>query len=599
MPESFEYQLKLDSTGFVAPAQAAAKAEADVEAGAKTMAAALKEATAAVNPWTTAAKSAAADVSALGEATKQAGNAAVTFGPPVKGFGQFLNELSAGRAAAAATREAAGGVEEMGKSAGAHAPKVRTLGDYMREIPSLGKAAGAGSRDAGLGLMLMGQMADDAEYGLMAVRGQIPGLIMALGGSAGLAGAVQLGTIALGGMANMLAGEYKKAWDDMVGNTAYDKLLARNEQLVEQHDRMLASLRAGAGQKGDREAEGAAAGTGYDKQHRAMLQERFDAKKAELALEHDIARAKLDSLKGAEKAIALNALEKEQAAQKLEMERQFYAERLANLKNATGMTGNRHEDEKRLRQLQEEQRELALKPDDAKSEKEKRRAAELPGAVQAERTRVDSARAAFDAESAALRKVESEQGLLGRRGQLGDMRTQRVVDDERKKAEDETFRKHDEARKRQLEDPRHADNRAQAESERTDKLKSEAERRGVDTTKNGWALKLRDSIVNRPGPAGGDEGDDDDEDGGAPRSGRGRSAGRIRGVIAPGSYQRDRSGRRVDMGLRASRELQDPRIAARGRPSGEQQLSPGEKAILKTLTDIYRETRKQNSPKKA
>lgn len=501
--------------------------------------------------------------------------------------------------AAMALANVGNGMAEMGRVAETHAVKVRTLGEYMKQIGPIGAQAKSGFSNAGMGVLMLSQTMDDLQYGMAATVNQIPGLIMAFGGSAGLAGAVQGTVIAFKALGGVIVNEYKKAWDQLTGENQYQKLIAQNEAVAESHERMLAALRIGAAQAGDRTAEGAAGMADYDKRHRAQLQERHEAKKAELAIEQEIAKQKLAGLEPAQKAVALNELEKKQAAEKLDMEKKFYQERLTNLKNATGYTGNRHEDEKRLRELQEEERALALKPDDTKTEKEKRRAAAIGGDITAERTRIDTARGMFDADSAALRKAEAEAKLLNKRGTLGDMKTQQVVDAEAKKAADARFEADKKARKEQLDDPNHPDNVAAAKREKLNKLKEEAERRGIDVTKNGWARKLGTSIARPPASsAADDEEDDDDED--APRRGRGRAAGRarIQGGVAAGSYQRDRFGNKFAMGKRGSDDTKDPRIANRGKAQGEVTMTKAEQAMLKVLSDIYRETRKQNSPKK-
>lgn len=48
------------------------------------------------------------------------------------------------------------------------------------------------SRGGGQAILVLGQIADDAQYGFRAISGQIPQLVQSLGGSAGLAGAVGL-----------------------------------------------------------------------------------------------------------------------------------------------------------------------------------------------------------------------------------------------------------------------------------------------------------------------------------------------------------------------------------------------------------------------
>jgi hypothetical protein len=597
----FEYTLGLNAEPFIGGAKAAETAEEkmtnSIVTGSKESAAAIKEMTAAVNPWTTAAKSAAEVTASVGAAVRNTGAAASSFGPPVKGFAQFLADLAAQKGAGEAVNGAASGVSSMGKEAAAHMPKVRTLAEYMRQIPGLGAEAKTGFSNAGMGMLMLSQTLDDAQYGLRGIMNNIPGLVMSFGGSAGLAGAVQVATIAFAGLAEVIVTKYKKAWDDMVGNTAYEKLKQRNEEMIEQHDRMLARLRGEAGQSGARAANDAADVAGIEDRTRKADQERFEQKKKELELDHQIAREKLAGLAPAEKAKALNELEKHQAAEKLELERRFYAERVENTKRLTGLTGDRHKDEAKLRALEREKRDIEIKPEDERRETEKRRMAQLPGLIQAEKTRLDSGRGALEGDQTELRRVEREKELQGRRNQLGDMRTQRTLDQEAERAAEQRRQESDAVMRRQLDSRFHPDNqRAAQEAEKAAKekqtasLKEEAQKRGVDTRQPGWGFRLRDSIL------GNAESDDNEEDEDAPRSARGRSrGGRIRGAISRDSYQRDRTGRVFAMGQRAADDTRDPRIAARGKPAGETQLTKGETAMLKVLGDMYKELRKQNS----
>lgn len=53
------------------------------------------------------------------------------------------------------------------------------------------------AKGAGMGLLMLGQMIDDAQYGFRSIVNNIPGVVMSLGGSAGLAGAVAIAGVGI------------------------------------------------------------------------------------------------------------------------------------------------------------------------------------------------------------------------------------------------------------------------------------------------------------------------------------------------------------------------------------------------------------------
>lgn len=539
----WSYTLGLDAKPFVAGAKEAKAAEQDMAQTIKSDAAAV----------TTAVRQEAA---AMGEVKTAVAQAA---GP--------MKELSAAAGAAASQLQASAG-------------KIQTTSAHLKEIGSAGQAAKGGLVNAGQGMLNMSYAVQDVQYGLKGIMNNVPSIVQSLGGSAGLAGGVGIALVALQGLASYIGNEFAKAWEQVDGTAMARDLAVRSEALAEEHKRKLARLVGESGQKGDREAEGVSQMLEANGKSRGRDAEKFEAKKAAMAAAQELAKEQANGITNvAEKAKALNEMEKRHAAEKLDAEKAFYAERLNNLKATTGFTGNRHEDEKRLRKLQEEKRAIDLMPEDERSEKTKRRAAEIDGSISAEKARVDYARSAYDSDSAGLRRVEEAIKLLSVKGQAGDLRTNRVVEEEKWKEQDKA--RADSNRKKNERDD------WQAGQDREAAAKEDKRKRLTDR-----AAALETKIADRVSD------DDDDEEG--PRAGRGGAAAgarRIRGVVARGSYQRDREGNA--MALRASRETRDPRIAQRaGREDGQQKPDRTLEAMRKLLAEIKSELRKTNSPKK-
>lgn len=84
-------------------------------------------------------------------------------------------------------------------SIGALATKTQSVHTGMESIQK-------GTSRAGYGFLMLGQMVDDAQYGFKSVVNNIPGVVMSLGGSAGLAGALGISGVAIN--------TWVKNWDD-------------------------------------------------------------------------------------------------------------------------------------------------------------------------------------------------------------------------------------------------------------------------------------------------------------------------------------------------------------------------------------------------
>lgn len=122
--------------------------------------------------------------------------------------------LEAARAEVRATTAAVAALEAQVREAGTVAIGAATvnLGGLGRaaagaapQLAAAGKAAG--KQGSALGFLLLSQAVEDAQYGFSGVVNNIPGIVMAMGGSTGLAGALSLGAVA--------ANQMLKHWDEL------------------------------------------------------------------------------------------------------------------------------------------------------------------------------------------------------------------------------------------------------------------------------------------------------------------------------------------------------------------------------------------------
>lgn len=117
------------------------------------------------------------------------------------------------------------------------------------------------ARGGGAGILVMGQMLDDAQYGFRAISGQIPQLVTALGGSAGLAGAAGLAANSINFLFKAY-NYYKEAIGEKESEEqAASRIRKLEAQAVESRRRIEAAVqqyRASREDKSQREEEGMA-----------------------------------------------------------------------------------------------------------------------------------------------------------------------------------------------------------------------------------------------------------------------------------------------------------------------------------------------------
>jgi hypothetical protein len=147
--------------------------------------------------------------------------------------------------------------------------------------------------NSGMGMLMLSQTLDDAQYGLKGVVNNIAPLVMAMGGSSGLAGALTVATIGINmGM---------KAWESWTGSTATAEYAAKS---MEAHQERLAAALRKAGDAGKAYGEFMSGLTAREEAGRAS-QDRFAAREERLLeLKNQQALANAEFLSGQEKLMA-------------------------------------------------------------------------------------------------------------------------------------------------------------------------------------------------------------------------------------------------------------------------------------------------------
>ncbi len=128
----------------------------------------------------------------------------------------------------------------------------QSLGIVERRLDAVGKTANAGAmglNNLGMRMLMVGQFADDMQYGLRGIVNNVPQLVMAFGGSAGIAGALSVVAVA----ANQAFGFIEESLD-RIGRTKLPQAISATQQLADAEKR-LGELRETNAKKGLTQSE--------------------------------------------------------------------------------------------------------------------------------------------------------------------------------------------------------------------------------------------------------------------------------------------------------------------------------------------------------
>lgn len=91
--------------------------------------------------------------------------------------------------------------------------QISRTGNTSEALPGKLNKVGKAGRDNSASLLMFSQGLEDAQYGIRGVLNNIPGLVLALGGTAGLAGGISIAAVALSQLLPLLAGTADESKD--------------------------------------------------------------------------------------------------------------------------------------------------------------------------------------------------------------------------------------------------------------------------------------------------------------------------------------------------------------------------------------------------
>jgi hypothetical protein len=159
------------------------------------------------------------------------------------------------------------------------------------------KATHRAAGGAGMGMLQLAQTADDAQYGMRGIVNNIPGLVMGLGGSAGLAGAFGLAVVggySLYKLIGVLTGDTAlQKWNEAQtkGWEAYGKALEQNLTRLRELRRS-EKLGDELAEARERETKAIKESIGYDKEKFAIMERQAQALANQRRLEDELTKAR-------------------------------------------------------------------------------------------------------------------------------------------------------------------------------------------------------------------------------------------------------------------------------------------------------------------
>ena len=153
-----------------------------------------------------------------------------------------------------------------------------------------GAAAGGGASNAGMAMLMFSQGLEDAQYGIKGVLNNIPPLVMAMGGSAGLAGTISIAAVSITQLTKVMAMLNKE-----------EELAAGNAARLAQYTKTTTKAVNDAEEAGRKQAEAINQQFDLMDQKREYDQRELSRKEKLAAAERDIQQAQLERLTGAER----------------------------------------------------------------------------------------------------------------------------------------------------------------------------------------------------------------------------------------------------------------------------------------------------------
>lgn len=211
---------------------------------------------------------------------------------------------------------------------------------------------GRGATNAGMGMLFLSQGIEDAQYGFRSIVNNIAPLVMSLGGGPGLAGVLTIVAVGF----NLVGKAAAEAMDAMSGRAEREQMIKNNTAREENNARIRAERKEARRLQAEMEEQIRGDLEHSEELRRTAAVRDLDYKIKALDLEEQIAQAKLKGLSETEKANVINEREKKLMEKKLEMERQFFEDRLHNNRdNSPAANANREADKAGLAEVKRQQ----------------------------------------------------------------------------------------------------------------------------------------------------------------------------------------------------------------------------------------------------
>lgn len=256
-----------------------------------------------------------------------------------------------------------------------------------------GQGGGSGFSSPGMGLLMLSQTVDDAQYGLRGVVNNVAPLIMAFGGTAGLAGAVTVAAVGV----NLLS----QAWDKLNNK---QELAKSNAESMEKYQENVAKSLQKAADAGNAYAQARSRLTQLEQLGAAFPREQAERLERVVALSDRLRRLDLERLPAAEKLRAIaedtSRAEEEQNARELAA-----AQERVNLQRA-----RMKESQDRLTAMRRELKDLEGNVGGATTNAQRQRMAFLTNAIPGEEDRLRTL-GEDSSNSRALREAESRRDV--------------------------------------------------------------------------------------------------------------------------------------------------------------------------------------------
>lgn len=234
-----------------------------------------------------------------------------------------------------------------GAAAGKTQAKLDGLTRSTRTANQAMRGMQGGATNAGMGMLMLSQTIDDAQYGVRGIINNIAPLVMSLGGGTGLAGALTVALVAGQGVVQMFIDTATQTYNAITGVNELNATMQKAERVQRQLEKSTAAY--------NRETEKMAeVQTEVNRRGAEVVERQRKAAEAEHALRMQKLEAEQELAQLRTREEQQNELLKKQAREKLEIEKKYREEQMQNLRNSGRITATGSADTSQLNALRSE-----------------------------------------------------------------------------------------------------------------------------------------------------------------------------------------------------------------------------------------------------